>query len=123
MAYLDHVSSMVEAVEVTRRQVCCPGLPKTLPTNVAGRNMEFSYYRLHSFGAAAHVRNTEYGGVRNSVGVFQCRLMEVQSGLASEAHIHISLIMNLTGFSFLLHPFYFSYAHVHTKKMVKSLRL
>ena len=43
MAYLDHVSSTVEAVE-HEGQVCGPGLPKTLPTDVAGRNMEFSYY-------------------------------------------------------------------------------
>ena len=50
------------------------------PTDVAGHNMEFSYYRLHPFGAAACVRNTEYGGVHNSEGVFQCRLSEVQSG-------------------------------------------
>ena len=39
MAYLDQilpVSSTVEAVEVTRRaSICGPGLPKTLPTDVA----------------------------------------------------------------------------------------
>ena len=60
--------------------MCGPGLPKTLPTDVAGRNMEFSYYRLRPFGAAACVRNTEYGGVRNSEGAFQCKLTEAQSG-------------------------------------------
>ena len=38
MAYLDQilpVSSTVEAVEVTRGGVCGPGLPKTLPADVA----------------------------------------------------------------------------------------
>ena len=38
MAYLDQilpVSSTVEAVHVTRRAICGPGLPKTLPTDVA----------------------------------------------------------------------------------------
>ena len=35
MAQILSVSSTVEAVEVTRRASCGPGLPKTLPTDVA----------------------------------------------------------------------------------------